>query len=155
MIGWKVSEAQADQLVPMNSEGEAQREVIILLSDEFAPRMPDLALRHQIWALRTVASEDVAHRFWSEHTPLDAETGSGSGGITLFTGEGDPERDFLSILDDVELHHGIASSERPAVSVLRVLGTPASETIRDALYAQGFTRIKSRPDGFLAQWHRE
>jgi hypothetical protein len=137
----------------MDNENGKQREVIIVLSDELAPRMPELALRHQVWALRTAATEKVAQRFWKEHPPLGAE--AGSGGITLFAGERDPEKDFVAILDGVELHHGIASSERPAVSVLRVLGAPASETIRDMLCAQGFTRIESRPDGFLARWHRE
>jgi hypothetical protein len=134
------------------NENGKQREVIIVLSDELAPRMPELALRHQVWALRTAATEKLAQRFWREHPPLGA--GAGSGGITLFAGEGDPEKDFVAILDGVELHHGIASSERPAVSVLRVLGAPASETIREVLCAHGFTRIESRPDGFLARWHR-
>jgi hypothetical protein len=115
--------------------------------------MPELAGRHQIWALRTADTERVAQRFWKEHPPLDAETGSG--GITLFTDEGDAESDCLYILNDVELHHGIASSEPPVFSVLRVLGTSATEAIRDVLCEQGFTRIESRPDGFLARWHRE
>ena len=84
---------------------------------------------------------------------LDAETGGG--GITLFAGQGDSKSDFLSILDEVELHHGIASAERPAVTVLRVLGTAASDSVREALRKQGFTAIESRPDGFLARWHRE
>jgi hypothetical protein len=137
----------------MGNENGDHHEVVVLLSDEFVPRMHELALGHQIWALRTADTESVAQRFWKEHPPLDA--GSGSGGITLFSGEGDPEKDLLSILDNVELHHGIASSERPAVSVLRVLGTSPSETVRDVLRAQGFTRIESRPDGFLARWHRE
>jgi hypothetical protein len=137
----------------MDNENGEQREVVVLLSDEFAPRMPGLALGHQIWALRTADTENVAQRFWKEHPPLDA--GAGSGGITLFAGESDPEKDLLSVLDDVELHHGLASSGRPAVSVLRVLGVPPSETIRDVLRAQGFTLIESRPDGFLARWHRE
>jgi len=137
----------------MNSGTDAKREVVIVLSDEFAPNMPDLARAHQIWALRTADTEKVAQQFWKEHPPLDAEPGSG--GITLFKGEGDPEKDFLLIFDDVELHHGIASSERPAVTVLRVLGTHASATIRGALRAQGFTDIEPSRDGFRARWHRE
>lgn len=153
MTGWKAFEDQADRLAPMNNGTNTQQEIIILLSDEFASNMRDLALEYQIWALRTARTEKVAQQFWKEHPPLGVEPGSG--GITLFAGEGDPERDFLSILDEVELHHGMASREHPVVSVLWVLGTPASETIRDALWAQGFTRIESRPDGFLARWHRE
>jgi hypothetical protein len=153
MTGRKGFEDQADQLAPMNSEGDTQREVVILLSGELAPRMHDLALGHQVWAPRTPDTEEVAQRFWAEYPPLDAEPGSG--GITLFAGQGDPESDFLSIFDEVELHYGIASAERPAVTVLRVLGIAASDSIREALRVQGFTAIKSRPDGFLARWHRE
>lgn len=103
------------------NENGKQREIITVLSDELAPRMPELALRHQVWALRTAAAEKVAQRFWKEHPPLGGE--AGSGGITLFAGEGDPDKDFAAILNGVELHHGLASSERPAVSVHRVLGT--------------------------------
>jgi hypothetical protein len=136
----------------MDNENGKQREVIIVLTDELATRMPELALEHQVWALRTAAAEKGAQLFWKEHPPVGT---AGSGGITQFAGEGDPEKDFVAILDNVELHHGIASSEWPAVSLLRVLGAPASETIRDVLRAQGFTRIESRPGGFVARWHRE
>ncbi len=114
--------------------------------------MLELALEHQVWALRTANTEKVAQRFWKEHPPRGA---AGSGGITLVAGEGDLEKDFVGILDSVELHHGIASSERPAVNVLRVLGAPASETVRDVLCAQGFTCIESKPDGFVARWRGE
>jgi hypothetical protein len=137
----------------VDHESDKQREIVILLSSEFAPRMLDVALGHQVWAPRTADTEEVAQRFWAERPPLDAEPGAG--GITLFTGQGDPERDFLSILDEVELHHGVASSERPAVTMLRVLGTPASKSVRDALRVQGFDRVESSADGFLARWHRE
>jgi hypothetical protein len=153
MTGRKVSEGRVDRLVLMNSGTGRKCEVVIVLSNKFAPNMPDLARGRQIWALRTADTEKVAQQFWKDHPPLDAETGSG--GITLFTGEGDPEKDFLSILDDVELHHGIASSERPALSVLRVLGAHASETIRDALRAHGFIDIEPSRDGFRARWQRE
>jgi hypothetical protein len=126
--------------------------VVIMLSDEFAPSLPGLAAEHQTWALRTIETERVAQEFWKEHPPLDAE--ACAGGLTLFTGEGNAERDLLSILDDVELHHGLAASGRPATA-LRVLGIEANEVVRDALGALGFTRIESIPDGgFLARWNR-
>ena len=130
----------------MDNENGNQREVIIVLSDELAPRMPELALGHQVWALRTAATEKVAQRFWKEHPPLGM---AGSGGITLFAGEGDPEKDVVAILDGVELHHGIASSERPAVSVLRVLSAAASETISDVLCSQGSLASNRGQTGFL------
>jgi hypothetical protein len=153
MNDWKVYEVQANRSVPMNSGIDNGLEVIVVLSDEFAPSLAGLAAKHQTWALRTVETERVAQEFWKEHPPLDAK--AGPGGLTLFTGDGDPETDLLSILDDVELHHGLAASVRPAASALRVLGVEASETVRDALDALGFTRIDLSPGGgFLAHWHR-
>jgi hypothetical protein len=136
----------------MDNENGRQREVIIALSDRLAPRIPELALGHQVWALRTADTEEVAQLFWAERPPLGT---AGTGGITLFTGEGELEKDFVGILDSVELHHGIASSERPAVNVLRVLGASASETVREVLCAQGFVCIESKPDGFVARWRGE
>ena len=152
MNGWKASEAQADRSVSMNSGTDTQREIVVVLSDKFASCMRELARDHHVWALRTTDTESVAHQFWEEHPPLDTKTGPG--GITLFVGAGEPEKDFLSILNDVELHHGLASGQHPAANVIRVLGAPASEMICDALSAQGFTRIESNPNGFLARWHR-
>jgi hypothetical protein len=139
--------------MPTNSEANTSREIIILLSDEFAPKMPELALRYQVWALRTMDTEKVARQFWNDHPPLTSE--ADSGGITLFAGHGEPENDFLSIVEDIELHHGIASSQHPTVSALRIMGAQASEAIRDSLSALGFTRIESIPGGFLARWHRD
>ncbi len=137
----------------MNSVNNEEQEVVIVLSDEFVEILSGFALEHPVWALRTAQTEKVAREFWETHPPLDQE--GGLGGITLFTGEGDPETDFLSIIDDVELHHGIAAREGPPVSVLRVLGAEASETVRDALLTLGFTRIERTSRGFLAHWHRE
>jgi hypothetical protein len=153
MTGWKEFEAQANRLDPMNSVTGKEREVIIVLSDEFVRTLPDLALEHQVWTLKTADAEKIAQEFWKKHPPLDQE--AGSGGITLFTGKGDPEADFMSIVDDIELHHGIAAREGPAVTILRVFGTEASNTICDSLRALGFTRIESTPGGFLAHWHPE
>lgn len=133
----------------MNSKVQ---EVVIVLSDDFVEGLSELALEHPVWTLRTAQTEKAAREFWETHPPLDQE--GARGGITLFTGLGDPETDFLSIVDDVGLHHGIAAQEGASVSVLRVLGAEASETIRDALRALGFTRIERTSRGFLAHWHR-
>jgi hypothetical protein len=136
----------------MNSEIDAKREVAIVLSDEFIKTVPDLAAGRQVWMRRTPEAERVAQRIWDARA--SAATSTDPGGVTLFLGEGDSERDLLSILDTVELHHGLASSEQP-VEALRVLGTDATKTVRTALQALGYTRIDPVPDGFIAHWHRE
>jgi hypothetical protein len=66
---------------------------------------------------------------------------------------GAPEEDLLSIVDTIELHHGLASSP-PAVSSLRVLGTQPTDRVREAMIALGFARLEMIADGFVAHWHQ-
>ena len=131
----------------MNTEAE----VVIVLSDEFAPDLADVAVKHHVWALRTAETEKVARAIWGEREGL--EGGEPSNSITLFQGTGDPEADLLSISDTVELHHGIATSGQPATRALRVLGTGATDAVRGALAALSFTRIVPISGGFVAHWH--
>jgi hypothetical protein len=126
-------------------------EVVIVLSDKFAAWLPELAADHHVWACRTAETEQVTQAFWKEHPPKEASASSGS--ITLFTGAGEAENDLLSIIDTVELHHGLASSKQPPVTSLRVLGTLPTDTIGSTIGAFGFTQIESIPDGFVTRWH--
>jgi nucleoside-diphosphate-sugar epimerase len=79
------------------------------------------------------------------------ERQSPTSGITLFTGTGDAERDLLSVLDTVELHHGIAAKQ-PAVNTIRVLGVEPTDAIREALRSLRFGDITTISDGFIARW---
>jgi hypothetical protein len=151
MIGWKDSEGRVGQLNLMNDLSGMGQEVVIVLSGELAPRLSQLAAHHHVWARRTVETEQVAQTFWHEHRPEEASASPGS--ITLFTGTGEAENDLLSMIDTVELHHGLASSEQPAATALRVLGAMPTAAIRGAIGMLGFTRIEPIPDGFVAHWH--
>jgi hypothetical protein len=131
---------------PMSTE----REVVIVASGEFVAKLDDLALSSDVWAVRTAATEEVTRRIWEERTPQ--ETGPLTGGVTLFTGIGDAEHDLLSIIDTVELHHGIAGGEASAVNTVRVFGTGPTDAIRDAFGSLGFTRLVLITDGFVAYW---
>jgi hypothetical protein len=96
-----------------------EREVVIVLSNEFAAKLNDLAMSSHVWVVRTAATEEVAHRIWEEWPPQ--ETDPLIAGLTLFKGEGDHEGDLLSILDEVELHHGLSGGHVPPMDAVRVL----------------------------------
>jgi len=127
-----------------------EKEVTIVLSSEFAPRLADLALSCYVWVLRTPETERAAHEIWKEHPPQ--EDTPPMPGITLFLGTGNPEKDLLSIIDTVELHHGIAGGEIPAANSIRVLGGAPTEAVRAAFNSLGFTSLVPIPDGFVAHW---
>jgi hypothetical protein len=123
-------------------------ELIIVLAGESAPELDELALSSPVWVVRTAATEEAARRIWEEHPPQ--ETDPLTAGLTLFNGEGDPENDLLSILDEVELHHGISGGHVPPMSAIRVLGIGPTDAVREALASLGFTRLVETSDGFVA-----
>lgn len=123
-------------------------QVVIVVSGEFASRLDDLASSSHVWALRTSATEEVAHRIWANHPPQ--ETDPLTAGLTLFKGEGDPEGDLLSILDEVELHHGISGGHVPPVDAVRVFGAGPMDAVCDAFDSLGFARLVPAPEGFVA-----
>jgi hypothetical protein len=132
-------------------EGSAPgHQVTIIVTDEFASRLDSLAPCGHVWALRTSATEEAARRIWGEHPPQ--ETDPLTDGLTLFNGEGDPENDLLSILDEVELHHGIAGGHIPPMIAVRVLGTGLTDAVREAFSSLGFARCTPCSDGFVAHW---
>jgi hypothetical protein len=116
-----------------------EQEVITVLSSELAPRLDELALSVPVWVVRTAATEEAARRIWEKHPPQ--ETDQLTSGLTLFKGEGDAEDDLLSILDEVELHHGSSGGHVPPMSAIRVLGTGPTDAVRKALGSLGFARL--------------
>jgi len=126
------------------------REVVIIASSESGARLADLSLSSHVWAVRTAATEEVARQIWEKNPPLEADLLTS--GVTLFTGVGDAESDLLSIIDTVELHHGMAGGKGPAVNTIRVLGAFPTDAVREAFGSLGFTRLAATADGFVAYW---
>jgi hypothetical protein len=87
--------------------------------------------------------------FWEAHPPI--ENVDAEAGITLFTRAGNPEKDLLSVIDTIELHHGLAS-HGPKVNALRILGAQPTDAVREAIAPLGFTRIELITGGFMAHW---
>ena len=130
------------------SEMTSGDQVTIIVTDEFASRLDDLASGGHAWVLRTSTTEEAARRIWEEHPPQ--ETDPLTAGLTLFNDEGDPENDLLSILDKVDLHHGSSGCLVPPMSAVKVLGAGPTDAVREALGSLGFTRLVTAPDGFVA-----
>lgn len=124
------------------------RQVTIIVTDEFAPRLDDLASSGHVWVVRTAATEEAARRIWEEHPPQ--ETDPLASGVTLFKGGEGSEDDLLWILDEVGLHHGSSGGHFPPMSAIRVLGPGPTHVVREALSSLGFTRLVSAPGGFVA-----
>jgi hypothetical protein len=129
------------------------QEIIIVVYGGFVSKLDDFAMSNHVWVVRTAATEEVARRIREKHPPQ--ETDQLTSGVTLFKGEGDPEDDLLSILDEVELHHGMAGGHIPPMIAVRVLGTGPTDAVRDAFSSLGFTRLVPIPDGFVAHWSED
>ncbi len=121
--------------------------IAIVLSDEFASTLNEIAITRHVWALRTPKTEPIAQRIWSARPAV--ETDPLESGITVFNGMGSPERDLLSVVDDVELHHG-ALSHDPPVSIIEVFGASATDAVRQAFDSLGFSRVEDSRNGFAA-----
>ena len=69
--------------------------------------------------------------------------------MTKFSAVGEtPEASFISILEEVVIHHG-EDSHDPPLSVIEVIGLPPTAAVRDELGAYGFNSIESSAEGFV------
>lgn len=125
-----------------------KHEVIVVVSGKFESKLYELGRSSHVWAVRTPATEYMARQIWAE--PLQHDDDPLTAGVTLFKGKGNPESDLLSILDEVELHHGISGGHVPPMGAMRVVGTEPTDLVREVLGSLGFSRFERRPDGFVA-----
>jgi hypothetical protein len=126
---------------------ESAHQVAIVVRGDLAPELEALVRHRHVWAVRTPETEEVARRVWSE--PETQHTDPLTAGLTLFNAGATAEMSLLSILDTVELHHGQYSHD-PPLGVIEVLGTDATDAIREALAALDFTQINPSHVGFIA-----
>jgi hypothetical protein len=90
-----------------------------------------------VWVCRSPETEQIA-----------SAVRRAGGEVTVFTAEGDRQVALLSIIDEVELHHG-AHSSRPVVAI-DVRGATLSDAIRARFEALGYRRFEARRWGFVA-----
>jgi hypothetical protein len=129
-------------LEPARGAMSGKRRAVLILSEEFISRLDELAQSSYVWAIRTPATEAAAVRIWHEVRKTDRDAG-----VTLFDSADDDVNGLLSLVAEVVLHHGEASSQ--SVSEIEVLGTTANDQVRRQLATAGFSRVSKTTDGFV------
>lgn len=115
----------------------------VVVDPEFGERLEALAARMHVWVVDSSANRAVAKRIWaSGTTALRA-------GVTIFAkgAATDDEALLLSVLESVDLHHGV-HSHHPPYSTLEVVGVNASPVLWEGLAELGFKDFAETPTGF-------
>lgn len=125
---------------------ERVNKVILVLVPDYGDRLASLAATSHVWVIDTPVNRRAASEYWLQHPKSDVERG-----ITTFKSRKDesPWESCLKMLDTIDLHHGSYSSN-PPYSVLEVIGTPLTKTVKSAVAALGFTRFEKMVEGFRA-----
>jgi hypothetical protein len=115
--------------------------VHLIVASDYGERLRDLPPGEIAWVADTPPNKTVVQHLWTQKRE----------GITSFqvAPNATPEDWLISILDQVELHHG-EYSQLPPYSALQVVGTGLSRRLRAALESYGFGQFEDTPDGFLA-----
>src|SRR5690349_2523985 len=90
--------------------------VAVIASESATRQLADLARDQPVWTIRTPETERAT-----------ADLRRGGCDVTLFDAEDDPEAALLSIMGEVDLHHG-AHSGNPVVAI-DVRGTDVSDAV--------------------------
>src|SRR5882672_4750261 len=111
----------------------ASSKVHLIVAPEYGERLTGLPPGEPAWVADTPLNKSVIQRMWSQKWE----------GITSFqvAPTATPEDWLLSILDQVELHHG-EYSQSPPYSVLHVVGTGLSGRLRTELEGCGFKQFE-------------
>ena len=122
-------------------------EVIVVVDPNFGKRLASLPPAVPVWVVRTPVNQAAAHELREANLSVQPTRS-----ITTFTAAGseNPEEWCLSILDQVDLHHG-SYSQQPPYNQIRFIGAKPSDDLRQALAGLGFTTISLEAHGFLAQ----
>ncbi|MFA5192437.1 MAG: hypothetical protein WC740_17160 [Verrucomicrobiia bacterium] len=109
--------------------------------------MATLPVGEPVWIIQSPTNTPVAQQLWKEQPRPSHLVG-----ITTFRPSVSdlPEENLLSVLDDIELHHGHHSAD-PPYSVLEVIGCEPSLRVSAALDELGFSIVERSTDGFIAR----
>ncbi|GMV92129.1 MAG: hypothetical protein KJ060_02805 [Candidatus Hydrogenedentes bacterium] len=120
--------------------------VHVVLDDSYGERLRALPSGEPVWIIGSAVNRAACEALWKERRPE-----SHLDGYTAFNYDesATPEERFLSILGEVDLHHGEVSHD-PPYSILRVVGARWTSEIEDALLEYGFRRQSEDANGFVA-----
>jgi hypothetical protein len=115
--------------------------VHVIVAPNYGARLEGLPRGEPAWVADTPVNKPIIERMWAQKWP----------GITSFSVDlrAGSENWLVSILDQVELHHGEYSQLQP-YSELYVTGAGLSSDLRKELESCGFKQFEDMPDGFFA-----
>jgi hypothetical protein len=120
--------------------------VFVVVDRQFGERLSDLEQGVPIWIVDTPTNKPVVERFWKERPDEDHLTG-----ITTFKDAASlsAEDKLLSLLDTIELHHGVYSAD-PPYTVLEVFGSQLTDNAKNVLSEYGFDKFQITSTGFAS-----
>jgi hypothetical protein len=122
-----------------------EHRVAIVLDPNYAERIVELARECHVWLVTSASNDPVVAVLWRDDRAYSLEEG-----VTTFSAAETPEASFISILEEVEVHHGDYSHD-PPLSVIEVIGLEPTEAVRDELSSYGFGDIELSAEGFVVR----
>jgi hypothetical protein len=121
-----------------------QLTIAVILDPEFGQRLVELAAHGPVWMTGSPTNQAAARDYWNSAPPERHD-------VTFWSEErtGATEEEWLSILDDLELHHS-EDWAGPGISGIQVFGAPPTPAARAALREFGYSVTKIGPNGFEA-----
>jgi hypothetical protein len=118
--------------------------ISVVLDPEYGVKVFDLAERGPVWITPSPTNRAAAEQYWA--TKSDT-----SNMVTIWSDPrvGATEEEWLSILDDLQLHHGEEWSG-PGIAGVEVLGASLTAPAESALREFGYERAENTPSGFRA-----
>jgi hypothetical protein len=116
--------------------------VHLVVAPNYSERLAGLPPGEPAWVADTTRNKPVIQSIWSQKRE----------GITSFrvAPGATPEDWLLSVLGEIELHHG-EYSQSPPYSALNIIGTSLSQRLQIELESYGFKSFKNTTEGFLAE----
>ena len=123
--------------------------VHVIVAPDYGERLRGLQPDEAAWVADTSTNHPVIKSIWTS-TPVEPDRVHLTG-ITSFQVAADktPEDWLLGVLGSVEDHHS-EYSQTPPYSILRVIGTILTPSIREQLESYDFVKFEDLPDGFVA-----
>lgn len=124
--------------------GESINKVILVVDKNYGQRLLDLVGTAAIWIIDTETNRMAVQENWRLNPKPERELS-----VTTFkySDEATATETCLSILNDIDLHHGEYSG---GYSVFEVIGTKLNKRLQAALTELGFNAFVKTAEGFRA-----
>jgi hypothetical protein len=124
----------------VTTEADQSRRLLVVLDPEFGDRIRGQSPQ-PAWVIHSERNTAVVKAAWASASLKD---------VTLFTPTAlQPEQEFVSQLDMIDLHHGPYSTDTP-YTLIQVVGPHLTSEAEEALLQLGFDSFHPTSDGFTA-----